>query len=179
MKLLSWLNDPSDPQFLETPEQGTPAPALRERLEELKRMPVTKLMIPRPLIAALDADVQLRRVKRLKSSKVRYFPVYRGDLDHVLGWVEKSKILEILNEGREEARLEFHVQPLAKIKESAPVADLADVFLKGKTPMVLVVGPQGQTVGLVTLRDFIEQLFGFDMETTLSNAEPSAKSYEL
>ena len=181
MKLLNWLNDQNAPEFIDN-AQDRIAPGLRHRLEELAQVPVTKMMIPRPLIMALDADVQLRRVKRLKSSKMRYFPVYKGDLDRILGWIEKSKVIEILNEGREDARLENHLQPMAKIGENAMVSELADIFLKAKCPMAVVLNDQGQTAGIATLSDFVELLFGFDVEgqTQAATPDPSPpKNYEL
>lgn len=180
MKLLNWLNEDESPEFLETKETDL-APALKHRLGELKSAPITQLMVPRPLIQGLDADVQLRRVKRLKSSKTRYFPVYKGDLDHILGWIEKAKVIELLNEGREDARLENQVQPIAKIPDTAMISDLADLFLKAKSPMAIVTTGQGLTAGLVTLPDFIELLFGFDVEGTSTSPGPneSPKNYEI
>jgi len=181
MKLLNWLNEPNSADFVESSEKE-PAPILRQRLEELSTVPVTKVMVPRPLITALDADVQLRRVKRLKSSKVRYFPVYKGDLDQVLGWIEKTKVIEIMNEGREDAHLENHLQPVAKVSENSMVNGLADVFLKAKSPIAFVTNESGQTVGMITLPDFVELLFGFDVEGSNLNAASEStapKSYEI
>jgi CBS domain containing-hemolysin-like protein len=179
MKLLNWLNDVDTPEFLEQNE-GEPNPVLKARLEELSHVQVTKVMVPRPLIFALDADVQLRRVKRLKSSKVRYFPVYKGDLDKVLGWIEKAKVIELLNDGREENKLESNLQPVAKIPDTATVNQLADVFLKAKSPIAVVVNEQGQTAGLMTLMNFVELLFGFDLEGAPQAPAPEApKSYDL
>lgn len=180
MKLLNWLNDTDTPEFLE-PNENKLNPVLLQKLEELSHVQVTKVMVPRPLITALDADVQLRRVKRLKSSKVRYFPVYKGDLDQILGWIEKSKVIELLNDGREENRLETHVQAIPKIKETDTVNVLADVFLKGKSPIVIVVNEQGQTAGLVSLMNFVELLFGFELDGLPPSppVETPAKTYEI
>src|SRR5688500_9094187 len=109
MKLFSWLNDLKTPGFDSIDESADPepslSPALEKRLSALEEHKVTDVMIARALITALDADVQLRRVRRLKSAKVAFFPVYKGDLDHILGWVSKHKVLELLNENSEENSL--------------------------------------------------------------------------
>lgn len=169
MKLLSWLNDHNEPEILENakPSQWE---SLRQRLEELSHIPVTKVMVPRPLIQGLDADIQLRRVKRLKSSKVRFFPVYKGDLDRILGWIEKDRVVEILNEGRDEARLENHLQPVPRVRDTSKVSDLADIFLKNKSPMAVVTDALGKTAGLILITDFLELLFGFEMYSGAASA---------
>lgn len=182
MKLLSWLNDHSDPEILENVKSGQ-WDSLRQRLEELNHVPVTKIMVPRPLIQGLDADIQLRRVKRLKSSKVRIFPVYKGDLDRILGWIEKGKVLEILNEGREDARIENHLQPAPRVRDTAKVSDLADIFLKHKSPMAVVADAFGKTAGLVLITDFLKEFFGFDMYSNVNSpietSLPLSKPYEI
>lgn len=180
MKLLNWLNDVDTPEFLEQ-NNGQLSPVLKARLEELSHVPVTKVMVPRPLITGLDADVQLRRVKRLKSSKVRYFPVYKGDLDQILGWIEKSKVIELLNDGRDDSKLENHLQPIPRIPETATVNMLADVFLQGKSPIAVVVNEARQTVGMMSLINFVELLFGFELDGLPPSppAETPAKTYEI
>lgn len=181
MSLLSWLqNSKSD-----NPEESLElAPALQARLAEFTEVPVKNVMTPRPLVVALDADVQLRRVRRLKSSRVSYFPVYRGDLDHVLGWVTKSKVLELLNEPAEDVKLEDHVKPVGFIDENAPAVKLADAFLKSGSPFLIVRNAQGATTGIIPLSEFVELIFGFELEVSAvtapsENAAPLLRSYEL
>ncbi len=182
MKLLDWLQDQTSPQEITEEPEPEPAPLLKNRLSELAKVPVTDIMIPRPLITALDADVQLKRVRRLKSSKVSHFPVYKGDLDRILGWIEKEKVLELLLEGREDLNLANHVQPVATVDESAKVSDLADVFLKRQSPFAVVQNDHLQTVGLVPLTEFVELLFGVDLQSTASPSTDTAnslKAYEV
>lgn len=168
MKLLNWLNDFSTP---EGPESSELSPALKARLSELEQIPVDKIMIPRALITGLDADVQLRRVRRLKSSKLAYFPVYRGDLDQILGWVSKEKVLELLNDQREESGLLNHVRPAGEVSDQASVADLADAFLAAASPFLVVKNSQRQTLGIVPLNEFVEKIFGFESSSPSPSLE--------
>jgi CBS domain containing-hemolysin-like protein len=162
VKLLNWLADQNSPTFIENPDHEI-APLLRKRLEELSAISVIEIMVPRPLINALDADVQLRRVRRLKSAKVSHFPVFKGDLDKILGWVEKSKVIALLTDAREDQKLEDFVQPIPRISELAKVPELTDLFIQTPTPFVVVTNSQGVTVGLVTLEEFVAKVFGFDV----------------
>ncbi len=185
MKLLNWLADQNSPStFIEISERDT-APLLRKRMEELMGISVIEIMVPRPLITALDADVQLRRVRRLKSAKVSHFPVFKGDLDRILGWIEKAKVIELLNDVREDQKIENYVQPIPQINESAKVPELADLFIQAQSPFVTVTNGQGQTVGLVTLEEFVAKVFGIDLRpqqvpaSLVDSAGTSLRSSEL
>lgn len=175
MKLFDWIHDLNSPdQEADDPEPPRPfAPILQARLQELKQIPVTDLMVPRAVMMALDADVQLRRVRRLKSSKGVYFPVYKGDLDHILGWISKQKVLELLNEPAEELQMAQHLRPVGEINETATVDLVADAFLKSSSPFLVVKNAQGHTVGIVPLSEFVELLFGFEMDAP--SATPTAE----
>lgn len=163
MKLFSWLKDYPDPT---DNDQAPISPALQSRLAELERMSVREAMVPRSVVMALDVDVQLRRVRRLKSSRTSYFPVYKGDLDHVLGWIAKSRVLELLNVPGDEVQLSRYLRPVGEISEDATVADLSDAFLRSASPFLVVKNGSGGTVGLVHLSEFVELVFGFEMDTT-------------
>lgn len=165
MKLFDWIQDlTSQTNATEnSPEDHPISPVLRARLAELEKLSVKEVMIPRSVVMALDSDVQLRRVRRLKSSKVVYFPVYKGDLDHILGWISKQKVLELLNEPNEDFQLTQFLRPVGEVSEDASVAELADAFLKSASPFLVVKNSQGATVGMVPLSEFIELVFGFEI----------------
>ena len=183
MKLFSWLQDlKGENQSAEFEEAASPA--LQARLNELEKMSVREVMTPRAVIMALDVDVQLRRARRVKTAKVGFFPVYQGDLDHILGWISKHKVLELLSEPVEDIQLAHYLRPVGEIDENASVADLADAFLKSASPFMVVKNSHGSTVGIVPLHEFVELVFGFDMETPAGPAiEPAVvqplRSYEL
>jgi Mg2+/Co2+ transporter CorB len=181
MKLFSWLQDQDT---IESEETEPPlSPKLQARLEELEKLAVRDVMAPRALVTALDVDVQLRRVRRLKSSKFAYLPVYKGDLDHILGWISKRKVLDLLNESGEENHLIPHIRPVGTVAEGAPVSELADLFLKTASPILIVRNSHGSTTGIILLSEFVELIFGFDLSTpqpaTTSDAPVTAKTYEL
>ncbi len=186
MKLFSWIQDLKNPEnnSIEEGSDHPISPILQARMHELENVPVREIMTPRPVILALDVDVQLKRVRRLKSAKTVYFPVYKGDLDHVLGWISKQKILELLNDPVEETQWTQFIRPAGIIFEDANAADLADAFLKSASPFLVVKNGQRSTVGIITLSDFVELVFGFDMEIapTPAPAEfspPAPRTYEL
>ena len=175
MKLFEWLNEEED---------GEPpsSPLLANKLKTLHTMSVKRIMIPRALIVALDADVHPRRVRRLKSLKATYLAVYRGDLDHILGWVAKAWVLDLIQDPNAEVELAEHVHPVGFIDEDMPVSVVADAFLKFKCPFLVARNGAGQTTGLLTLADYVENVFGFPMGETapVPSANVTAlRDYEL
>ncbi len=163
MNLFAWLNEESDESSAEVPPLVRSNPVLNARLDELAHQTVREAMIPRSLVKALDVDIQLRRVRRLKSSKNLYFPVYKGDLDQILGWISKQKVMELMNEMGDDAQISQHVRPVGFVPEGLPLSGLADAFLKSHSPVLIVQGPQDTTLGVVTVADFAELLFGFEL----------------
>ncbi|MGE4131475.1 MAG: hypothetical protein AB7F86_07535 [Bdellovibrionales bacterium] len=181
IKLLNWINDLEAIKEESDEPEPEPGPMLRQKLEELGHLPVTELMVPRPLIHALDADVQLKRIRRLKTAKEQFFPVYKGDLDQILGWVAKTKVVELLNQSAEENALAKQAQPIPEVSDQAVVSDLTDVFIESHSPMIVVKNQEDQTVGLVTLPDFIERLFGVELDSDMrtgASADSPSKTYE-
>ncbi|NJL25944.1 MAG: hypothetical protein HC902_12780 [Calothrix sp. SM1_5_4] len=183
MKLFSWLQDLSPTNSEDNHSESPLSPVLKARLEELEKLKVRDLMIARALVVALDADVQLRRVRRLKTSRAAYFPVYKGDLDHILGWISRQKVLELLQNPNEDVQLADYVRPIGFVDQDASVADLADVFLKSASPFLVVRSSHGSTVGIIFLSNFIELIFGFDLgpgaPPSAEAAIPLLRSYEL
>jgi Mg2+/Co2+ transporter CorB len=175
MKLFEWLNEEED---------GEPpsSPRLLDKLKDLHPMPVKRIMVPRALIVALDADVHPRRVRRLKSLKATYLAVYRGDLDHILGWVPKARVLDLIQDPNAEVELSEYAQSVGFIDEDMPVSAVADAFLKFKCPFLVARNGSGQTTGLVTLADYVEAVFGFPMGETTPTPAPTVtplRDYEL
>lgn len=187
MKLFSWLNEEKSEDG-NPPEAGDPAstisPALQSKLRELSGQKIRDVMVPRAVITALDADVQLRRVRRLKSTKVSFFPVYKGDLDHILGWISKQRVLELLAENSEENQIAQNLKPVGVVHEETSVADLADLFIESSSPFLVVKNAQGSTTGIMPLSELVELIFGFELSAPPAAAapEPAApllRGYEL
>ena len=185
MNLLTWLHALKD-EAPNNPEEPEPplSPLLSHRLHDLENVAVKDLMVPRARIHALDVDVQLRRVKRLKSATTTFFPVYQGDLDHLLGWVPKQTVLNLLAQPIEEVHLADHVRPAGTIAENASASLLADAFLESASPFLIVKNDHESTVGIVTLAEFIELVFGFEIGKIGRHGSPESippllKSYEL
>jgi putative hemolysin len=88
------------------------------------------------------------------------YPVFKGDLDHVIGFVHtKDILLGNLCSGRE-IDLARIVRTLLFVPEGKKVSSLLKEMQRKRIQMALVVDEYGIMSGLVTTEDLLEELVG-------------------
>ncbi len=96
-------------------------------------------------------------------------PVFRGDLDHIIGMAHMKDVFALIAETFDDAvsSLPFHdlaVEPLLRevlfVPSSMRISDLLARMRSGKTHMAIVVDEYGGTDGLVTIEDLVEEIVG-------------------
>ncbi len=129
-------------------------------LLESENVPVSAIMTPRRDIFALeDAPITEELLLMIKKRRFSRIPVYRGDLDHVIGVLHVKDLLRWQLEGQAK-RLADLVRPPFFVPEMMKVRTLLEEFQKRRLKFALVVDEYGTIVGLVTLEDVLEELFG-------------------
>lgn len=137
---------------------------------------VREVMVPRPDIVAIEDDKALRDVQELVLQHgYSRLPVFKEDLDEVIGFAYAKDVLKALHQGKEEAWLKEVVRPATFVPESKKVADLLKRMQKNKFHIAMVTDEYGSVSGLVTLEDILEELVGeitdeYDVEEP--NIEP-------
>jgi CBS domain containing-hemolysin-like protein len=120
-----------------------------------------EIMVPRPDIVAIEADKTLRDVQALVLQHgFSRIPVYRGDLDDVVGIVFAKDVLKALHQGKVDMPLPEIVRDAHFVPESKKAADLLKEMRQETFHIALVYDEYGSTSGLVTLEDLIEELVG-------------------
>ncbi len=122
---------------------------------------VKQIMRARVDIVALDVESDFKEVMRvIRESGYSRMPVYKEDLDTIVGILYIKDLLGHYNEGQE-----FNWQ--TKLREQVvylPEAKKIDEVLKGfraqKMHIGIVVDEYGGTSGLVTLEDIMEEVIG-------------------
>jgi CBS domain containing-hemolysin-like protein len=110
-------------------------------------------MVPATLSYA-DLTAQFRRYRR---SRV---PVYDGERRNVTGILYFKDLLRPAADGVEEVRWVDLVKPPVVIPTAKKLPLLLREFQKMKVHLALVVDEFGEIVGIVTLEDVLEELFG-------------------
>ncbi len=127
---------------------------------DLPETRVREIMTPRTDIVALAADAPVRDARRemLRSWHSR-LPVYRGNLDNVVGVLDVRDVLKAADEGAEAEPVASFLRPAFFVPETQSTADLL-AQLRTRTRMALVADEYGGLAGLVTLEDVLEEIVG-------------------
>lgn len=122
---------------------------------------VREVMTPRPDIAAVEVGVSIREVQDLVLQRgYSRIPVYREDLDDIVGIVYAKDVLKALHQGRRDISLEDVVRPAHFVPEVKRVSELLREMQQQKFHIALVSDEHGSVAGLVTLEDLLEELVG-------------------
>lgn len=120
---------------------------------------VREIMTPRPDMEALELRAKLDDIKVAFDKGYSRLPVYDGTLNNIKGIVYVKDLLYTLQDPKLIKLIDLLREPVF-VPETMPVSALLKDFQKGKIHMAIVVDEFGDTAGLVTLEDVIEEIVG-------------------
>jgi Mg2+/Co2+ transporter CorB len=129
---------------------------------DLEKITVEDVMVPRNRIVGVNLDAEWDDiVKQLTTSPYTRLPVFRGNLDNVLGIVHARRVLGLLREDKldrdslQAAMTEPYFVPVG----TSLTTQLLN-FKQARTRLGLVVDEYGDIQGLVTLDEILEEIVG-------------------
>jgi CBS domain containing-hemolysin-like protein len=87
-------------------------------------------------------------------------PIYRGDLDHILGIAYIRQLMAEYARGRESDPITGLIHPALFIPETKPVSKLLKELQERGDHAAIVIDEFGGVAGLVTIEDLIEEIVG-------------------
>ena len=121
---------------------------------------VREVMTPRPDIVAVKSTASLSELRALfTEQQYSRFPVYRKNLDDVLGFVFVKDLVTITVDG-DVPVIERLMRPAYAVPETKRVADLLREFQQKQVQSAIVHDEYGGTAGLVTVEDLLEEIVG-------------------
>ncbi len=130
-----------------------------QELFEFGDLTAGQVMVPRVRITGLRVGTTPDQVRDLlgRSAHTRY-PVYEGDLDHILGMVHIKDLLRVLLSN--EAISADHARLVPLVPETAQLDAVLAIMRRERTQMVIVIDEHGGTAGIATLEDLFEEVVG-------------------
>src|SRR3989344_1615272 len=134
---------------------------MMHKILQLGDIPVRNIMMPRTEIKAIDADMPIREFKIfLRKNNLSRYPVYKGAIDTILGYVhvrditklKAEKDLTVLNSGI--------IREVINVPETQRIDDVLVAMRKKRVHMAVVNDEYGGTSGIVTLEDILESIVG-------------------
>jgi putative hemolysin len=115
-----------------------------------------EVMTPRidMISAPMDMDpAELTElVRRSRHSRI---PLYQDDVDHILGFLHVKEFLLY-----PDRTLEKLIRPVAFYPETTPINRIFHEIQRSRKGMVIVVNEFGETMGLITREDLMEEIVG-------------------
>ncbi len=141
-----------------------------DQLLDVPNLSVREVMVPRNDIITVSVDSSFESVLRvLVENQYTRVPVYENEPQHIIGILHSKDLLPVCQRMRTASRLNappppFRLRTLLHkhivVPESKPLGQMVDEFRQARVHMALVVNEFGTIVGLLTLEDVIEQIFG-------------------
>ena len=147
---LNHLVDEASQQHTQEPEVELFRNAL-----DFAEVKVRSCMVPRPEIVAVPLSIRLEDLKStFVSTGYSRLVVYRESLDDAFAYVHQFELF------KQPKSLRSVLTPLSFVPEAMNAQDVFHQLIREKRSMTLVVDDLGDLVGILTLEDIIEELFG-------------------
>jgi CBS domain containing-hemolysin-like protein len=139
-----------------------------QELFEFGDLTASEVMVPRVRIIGIPVGSTPDKVRDVlgQAPHTRY-PIYEGDLDHIVGMIHIKDVLRVLLDNQ--VIVAEHARPLPLAPESAPLDAVLATMRRDRTQMAVVIDEHGGTSGIVTLEDLFEEVVGDIEEGTPKN----------
>jgi CBS domain containing-hemolysin-like protein len=148
----------------ESTEQGTLETEQQELIEaifDFGEREVYQCMTPRPRVQGVKISASSAELSELvATSRHSRFPVYNGDLDHIIGILHIKDFIRQQSTSPEEFNLRALLRRAPRVPLHMSSENLLAAFKRLRVHMAVVMDEYGGTEGIVTLEDLLEEVVG-------------------
>ena len=129
---------------------------------DMSRTIVREVMVPRVDMHCVEQEKTLAQARQeiLKTVHSR-FPVYARNIDNIVGlFLAKDLLKYSSQEELASVRVKDVMHPITFVPETKNLRDLLKEFQQNRQHMAVVVDEYGNTAGLVTIEDLVEEIVG-------------------
>lgn len=135
-----------------------------ENLLQLENRKLKDIMTPRSVILTFDENLTLGDIYADNNPfQFSRIPVYKEDTENITGLILKDGILENIAADKHTRKAYEIRRDVLFMEENDSVAVLLDILINKKQHLAMVANEFGTIVGLVTMEDVIETLFGLEI----------------
>ena len=129
---------------------------------DLEKVTVEDIMVPRQEITGINLEDEWDTiVRQIVNSQYTRLPVFRDNIDHVIGFIHLRKVFPLLKRNKlDEKMLEDLIREPLFIPENTPLNRQLLNFQHERRRIGLVVDEYGDIQGLATLEDILEEVVG-------------------
>ena len=145
---------------------------------QLHAVKASDVMTPRTVVFSLPLKTSLadfaRKIRKVPFTRI---PLFNDHTDRICGFVIKHEVLaHLLDDQPQEAELEQLMRPLPGVLDELTVDKLFHRMIAEHHHIMAVIDEYGTFLGLVTLEDVLETIFGFEIVDELDEV-PDLQEY--
>jgi CBS domain containing-hemolysin-like protein len=138
--------------------RGEAGRILRE-LFEFGELTAAQAMVPRVRLIGIPVATEVDELRQVvRANPHTRYPVYAGDLDHIIGSVHIKELLRHFIAGRPITARD--ARPVPYLPATMSIDDVLATMRRHSTQMAVVMDEYGGTAGLVTIEDLFEEVVG-------------------
>jgi putative hemolysin len=128
------------------------------------KMDAANIMFPRNSAIFMPYGISIRKAMKIfLDSGVIRIPVYRGNLDHVIGMVDSRELIPFFLGYKKARNINHFIKGIKFFPASRELHDLLNDFISEGIQIAIVVDEYGGTAGVITLNQILAELMGWDM----------------
>jgi CBS domain containing-hemolysin-like protein len=122
---------------------------------------VREVMLPRPDMVAIEVDATVEEgIRTAIDGGFSRIPAYEGSTDNIVGLVYLKDLVGRAHAGAADEPVRESLRSAVFVPEQKRVAELLREMQTQKFHMAIVVDEHGDTAGLVTMEDVLEEIVG-------------------
>ena len=138
--------------------RGEAGKILRE-LFEFGDLTAAEAMVPRVRLVGIPVATEVDELRQLvRAHPHTRYPVYTGDLDHIIGSVHIKELLRHFIAGQPISARD--ARPVPHLPATMAMDDVLATMRRHSAQMAVVMDEHGGTAGLVTIEDLFEEVVG-------------------
>ena len=145
-------------------QEGSLGEVEREMIEEvveLRSSTAQEIMTPRTEVEGFELTNDINFIKAfIEKAGHSRIPVYKGDLDHIVGLLYAKDLLRYLGDDVAAFKLRPVLRKPQFVPETMPLLGLLKHFQQNKIHLAIVIDEYGGTAGVVTIEDLLEEIVG-------------------
>jgi putative hemolysin len=134
-----------------------------EYVHNVFRLPAKKVrdcLVPLEKMAALELHMPQEQIlEQVREGAHTRMPVYDRNPDNIVGIVNTKDLFHLLSL-RGMVVLDDAMYPPIFVDPDRPISEVLRQFRRQRRPMAVVRSAEGQTMGLITLEDIVEEIVG-------------------
>lgn len=126
---------------------------------EFNDLEAKDILVPRVDVVAVEDTASVQEVSDVfLETRYSRLPVYKDTIDNIVGIIHEKDFIKQRLEG--EFTLDKVIKPAIFVVSTTKISAVLQLLQKNKSHMAIVSGEFGDTVGIITMEDILEELVG-------------------